>query len=143
MGRPRPQFLQPAITGEAGGIAHQPAQPAVVGVLVFHHRRRQDHGRLSSAQDAREENGMRGARLQMGVAVKLEEFHGGAQECRRFLGLGGPLGRGAPGSRLSPGADDKMGGPAALGFPGDYAPAAKLDVVGMGAKSEEGAGLRR
>ena len=74
----------------------------MVGMLVFHQTRRQHDARPPPPEQAGQFDGMSRADFEMGIAIKLDEFNGGAEDGCGFLRLGDALRRGAVSCGLAP-----------------------------------------
>ena len=132
------EFGESAVTGEAGGIADELRETPVVGMLVLLKRRREDDGAgLVRRMMSGELDGMRGANLQMRIAIELDEFHRCAQKRGGVFGFGGAFGRCAIGPALAAGTHDEVNGTAGASFAGDDSPAAEFDIVRMSAKGQQ------
>ncbi len=131
------QFLQSAIAGQPRGVAHQPAQSRVIGMLVFNDAGRQHDGRADAPDDFCQLDGVGGAHFQMRVAIEFKKFKSGAEQRGGFFGLGDALFGRAVTAGFAARADDKMCRAAGARFLRDDAATAEFDVVRMRAKSEQ------
>ena len=85
------QFLDSAVTGEPGGVAHHASQPRMVRVLIFN----QTRGEHDAGPDAPDEPGQLDdvscANFKVGIATEFAELDGRAQNRRRAFCLGDSL----------------------------------------------------
>ena len=143
MGLPRIELRNAPVPGEPGRVAHDPAQAGMVGVLVLDKGRREHDPGAHPPDDGGERDRVRRLRVELGVAVELDELDRRPELPRGLPRLGGALRGGAVRRGLAAGADDQVGRPARPGLLRDDAAAAELDVVGMGAERQEGRKFRK
>ena len=101
MGGPGLQLGEAAVAGEPGGVAHELAEPVVVGVLVLLETGRKNDAGPHAADDARQLEGVGGFHFEVSIAVELDEFNRGAEQLGGLFRLGGTLLRRAVGASLA------------------------------------------
>src|SRR4051812_37557308 len=102
MRRAPAQFTNSAVSRQARSVPRQFAEPPVIGMLVFDDGWSQNDSRTLATNDVGEFDRVRGAKLQMRVAIELDEFAACSQQCRRLLRFGGAFFRRAVTARFTP-----------------------------------------
>jgi hypothetical protein len=142
MGGARAELRHPPVAGEPGRVPDYPPETRMVRVLVLDEARREDDpgpilrmmaASLSAWAALASSWASPSSSTNSSVAPRIAAAFRASAE--RTAGV--PCGRG-----LAAGADDEVGGPPGARLGGDHAPAAELDVVGMRAEGQEGAGIK-
>src|SRR5271157_583582 len=128
------QFFQAAEASQPGGIAHQFSQPPVIGMLIFNQTRGEHCAWTNTADNSRQFSCVSGAKFQMSIAVKFDEFNRCTQQASGFFRFSYSFSGCAMRSGFAARTNDKMHFASGMRFARDDAAAAKFDVVGMRSK---------
>ncbi len=131
------QFFQAAEASQSGGIAHQFSQTPVIGMLIFNRTRGKHCAWTNAADNFRQFSRVSSAKLQMSIPVEFDEFNRCAQQLSGFFRFSYSLSGCAVSSSFTARTNDKMHLASGLRFAGDDAAAAKFNVVGVRAKSQQ------
>ena len=142
VGGERLEFGQSTVASEARGVAHEAAEAGVIGVLIFHEAGGEHDSWAVAPNQRREGERVRRGDFKVGIAGELDEFVRRAQQRRGLGRLGGAFRGGAVGARFAARADDAVHGPTSRGGLSDNPAHAKFEIVGVGAKGEEGSEFR-
>ena len=130
------QFLDPAVTGEPAGIAHQLSESRMVRMLIFNQARREDNARPHAPNDACQFDGVSNTNFKVRIAVQFDKFKPGTQEHGGPVRLNHPLSRRAVGSSFAARANHELRCATSVGFFRNDTATPKLDVVRVCAKGQ-------
>ena len=131
------KFPDSAVTRQPAGVAHEPSEPRMVGMLVFHEAWREHNAGPQASNDACQLDRMSGANFKVRVTIQFDKFKRSAQEPGRPICLEHPLSRCAVGPGFAARTDDKVSGATSAGFLRNDAPATEFDIIGMRGKSQQ------
>ena len=103
-------------------------------MLIVDWTRGQHDVRTNTADSSRQLNRVRGAKFQLSITIKLDEFNRCTEQFSGFFGFSGSLSGCPMSSSLAARTNNKMHFAPGLRLAGDDAAAAKFNVVGMRAK---------